>query len=150
MCIAFDTVQWCATQTPFQKFRTHSPSCWQCCRQTALSCQQSSGITLAEENHLAQGQAGLLPWAAHIQWLINFGTVHLNPAQGNSKRPSQLKIPLEGGPRLFLRLHGSPLLKALFPSLPFCRYWPHGHFLICLNAILMLGNLPCMTQLFYI
>lgn len=78
------------------------------------------------EKHLAQGQAGLLPWAAHIQWLINFGTAHLNPAQGNCKRPSQLKISLEGGPRLSLRLHGSPLLQALFPSLPFCRYWPMG------------------------
>ena len=135
MCIAFDTVPWCTTPTPFQKCRTSSPSCWECCRQTALSCQQASGITLAEENHLAQGQASLEPGAAYIQWLINFGTVHHSPAPGNSKRPPQLKISLEDLLRVSLRLHDSQLLTVLLPSLPFHRYWPHGHIIRCLNAI---------------
>lgn len=120
VCFLWRSAETYHSDRPLQECRTHSPSCWECFWQTALSCQQSSGIALAGESHLAQGQASLLPWAACIQWLINLGTVHLTPTWRNSKGPSQLKFSLESQLRISLRLHGSQLLTspASFPSIP--------------------------------
>lgn len=83
---------------PLSERQDRFPRCWEPSRQAALSCQRGSGNTLAEGDHLAQGQAGLFPGAAHIQWQIDLGTVHLNPAPGNSKRPPRLDTPSEDPP----------------------------------------------------
>lgn len=104
---------------PFQECMTYFPSCLEWCWQTALTSQQSSGITPAKASHLAQGKSSFLPKAACIQCLIKSGPVHTLTGE-NRKGTSQLKISLENQLRLSLRWYSNQLLTgpASFSCIP--------------------------------